>query len=90
MSPIHIGMSIFVVVMQVLCRQPYCWDFMGVASLACQEDTILQQASNSSGSYHPSCFSTYEGIKAFSGRPYANSFALGVSLQHHGRSHLLR
>lgn len=68
MSPIHIGMSIFVVAMQVLCRQPYCWDFMGAASLACQEDTILQQASSSPGSYHPSCFFTFEGIKAFSGR----------------------
>lgn len=47
-SPSHVGLS----TSMVLCKQTHCWKFMSVASLLCLEDTNLQQAFRSSGSYN--------------------------------------
>lgn len=89
MSSIHSGTSTFVVILQALCRQPYCWDFIGAASLACQEDTLLQLASAPLASTIFPAFH-FGGKESTPLRPYANGFALGVILQQYGRSHLLR
>lgn len=32
------------VIMQILLRLTYCWDFMGVTSLSCLEDTVSRMA----------------------------------------------
>lgn len=34
-SPVHLGMATYLVIMLVLLRQQYCWDFMEAASLLC-------------------------------------------------------
>lgn len=45
-------MSNDIVIFQVLFRQPFFWDFMGVVSTSYLEDTILQQSSWSHESYN--------------------------------------
>lgn len=42
-SPGHGGPWNFPTLVQILFKQPYCWDSMGIASLSHLEDTILQQ-----------------------------------------------
>lgn len=67
-SPIHIGLSIGSVILQVLFRQPYRWHRPGVASLSYIKVTISQQMSLSFGSYKVSdapssvLFSVFEDV----------------------------
>lgn len=51
-SPIHTGMSASGVIVQVLSRRPYYWDFRSVASPLFIEATVSQQMSWSSCSYN--------------------------------------
>lgn len=41
---IHSGMSIGIVIFQVLFRNPYCWDLMGAEYLSYIQEIILQQS----------------------------------------------
>lgn len=50
-SSLHMGIAAGMVIIQVSLRQLCCWDFTGMASLPCFEDSISCQASWSSGSY---------------------------------------
>ena len=49
-SLLYIGMLTGVVIIQILVRQPCCWDFLGAVSLSDVEDTISEQISWRSGS----------------------------------------
>lgn len=49
-SPFHVNMFIDIAIIQILFRQPYCWNIMGIFSLTFLEDTISRQPSWFSGS----------------------------------------
>lgn len=51
-SPIYVGMSVGIDIVQVFLGQPYCWDFKSAASCLVLEVTILLQTSWSSHSYN--------------------------------------
>lgn len=51
-------LSIDIIIVQVLFRQPYCWSIMGISSLSFLEDTLSQWICWSSRSYNLSILSS--------------------------------
>lgn len=49
LSPLHVSMSVGIILVQVMSKQPCWWDVMGLVSLAFPEDTFLPQTLYFSG-----------------------------------------